>query len=74
MGMFDYVNLTDKCRKCNRRLGNFQSKDGECTLKRLEPSEVKNFYTACDHCHEWHEYRVTPARAFSIERVEKTGD
>jgi phage FluMu protein Com len=60
MGMFDYVNYEAPCIKCGKLLTEFQSKDGECYLKRLEPKDVRRFYTSCDECKTWNEYEVKP--------------
>ena len=63
MGMYDNVNYADNCCKCGEPLKDFQSKDGPCTLSVLQPAEVEEFHTMCDHCRRWHQYtvRVVPA-------------
>lgn len=59
MGMFDYVKYEAKCKNCGTELKDFQSKDHDCLLNMVEPSQVDNFYTKCDKCGTWHEYNVT---------------
>ncbi len=61
MGMFDYVRYEAPCWRCNSTLDSWQSKDGECELKMLMPSDVDNFYTFCRVCGAWNEFdRVRP--------------
>jgi hypothetical protein len=51
MGMFDYVDYKDGvCPKCRASLEGWQSKDGECLLETLLPSQVDDFHTICDSC------------------------
>ena len=57
MGMFDYVKFEMKCPKCGANVDDFQSKDGPCCLLTLEYWEVDRFYSSCDACHAWLEYR-----------------
>jgi len=57
MGMFDYVNYECDCPYCDTKLPDFQSKDAECLLRLIEPSEVENFYTMCDNCGAWVEFQ-----------------
>ena len=57
MGMFDNINYDGKCKKCNDEL-NWQSKDGDCLLRTLEPKDVNNFYSLCDKCGTWNEKEV----------------
>ena len=57
MGMFDWVNYTATC-DCGAALRDFQSKDGVCQMAKLEPHEVRRFYTICDKCKTWVEYEV----------------
>ena len=53
MGMFDYVDIKIRCPKCKGEMEGFQSKDGECFLCNVKPSDVRNFYTSCKHCETW---------------------
>jgi hypothetical protein len=57
MGMYDYIKFKMLCPSCFKPLEDFQSKDGACCLETLEITEVDNFYTSCDHCRAWIEYR-----------------
>lgn len=70
VGMFDYVTVEPQqyCRNCGAELNGWQSKDGNCTLDTIHFSFVNSFYTDCNVCHEWHEYRRK--RAASIEEYE----
>jgi len=54
MGMFDYVVPPEPvlCPKCGNPLGDFQSKDGPCTMATLTIGDVDNFYTSCS-CGRW---------------------
>ena len=66
MGMFDYVTVPQEfraCPKCGAALEEFQSKDGECLLSTLDYRLVGNFYTSCESCQAWVEYRrkIPPA-------------
>ena len=58
MGMYDLVNYKANCKRCGSRLDGFQSKDGECLLEFLNPPEVRRFYTSCDNCDLWHDFKV----------------
>ena len=53
MGMFDDVNYECVCPVCHNKANGFQSKSGECLLDLVEPTEVDNFYTACQTCGCW---------------------
>lgn len=66
MGMFDYIKYKAPCRKCGFILTEWQSKDGECELATLEPSQVETFYGICPQCETWNRYKVIP---LSIEIV-----
>ena len=59
MGMFDQVEVPDDvvCPNCGAELTDWQSKDGPCELKLLQFWEVDNFYTSCDTCNTWVEYK-----------------
>ena len=63
----------DKCIKCNEPILEWQSKDdiggihdvwGGCcerhkkALPLLEKNEVENYYTLCDKCNQWNEYKL----------------
>jgi len=63
MGMFDYVKYKANCRKCGEPLSDFQSTsalDGEDLMRMLKPKDVGNFYTNCDKCDTWNEFKVVP--------------
>ena len=65
MGMFDYVGYVGPCPDCGKRVDDFQSKDGPCTLSMVSPLEVFEFNSACDHCGAWIEYRRKPAESMN---------
>ena len=71
MGMFDYVIGTSvKCPKCSREHTEFQSKDLDCFLDRVDYRKVSKFYTNCD-CGFWIEYHRRDAKDLSdFEMVE----
>lgn len=58
MGLFDYVKYEAPCWNCGKILTKFQSKDADCTLTEVTPSDVKNFYNCCPNCFAWNEYKV----------------
>jgi hypothetical protein len=61
MGMFDWIEYKHDC-ECGEPLEGFQSKDGDCVLATLQPSDVEGFYTACDDCGKWHDFKYIPAK------------
>lgn len=70
MGMFDYVKYEADCFSCGEPLKDFQSKDHKCLLKTVSPKKVKRFYTSCDNCKAWNEFKVkTKIKIKSIERI-----
>lgn len=79
MGMFDYVSFKDNCKRCGAELKDFQTKDTECLLETVHPSETRRFYTSCDKCDLWHEFKIVvkdyqvvcTTRDFDQERKEE---
>ena len=72
MGMFDWVNYPEKpCWKCRTLVSGWQSKDAECNLNTIEPAKVQRFYTSCDSCGAWNEYKVI---AKEVQVEEDHGD
>lgn len=69
MGMYDEVEYETTCHVCGAKVDGFQSKDGECNLDKLQPSQVRNFYSMCPECDEWIEFDVVPSQAIQIIRV-----
>ena len=53
MGMYDTVDFSYTCENCGSPLNEWQTKDGDCVLAGLHPSEAGNFYTMCLCCHAW---------------------
>ncbi len=71
MGMYDTITgVSVKCPKCKEVLSEFQSKDGECLLLRMNFKEVWNFYTNCP-CGAWIEFTLKEHSA-PIESYEMT--
>ena len=72
MGMFDYVRYEAPCKKCGELLQNWQSKDGDCDLKRLQVKDVNTFYDNCKVCGTRNEYKVSKTCVVdSIDLVEE---
>ena len=53
MGMFDWVDYTCPCPKCGNKVEGFQTKDTDCTLSVVEPTDCRNFYAECSNCGIW---------------------
>ena len=62
MGMFDYVNFECVCPVCKSKVDGFQTKDGDCVLDVVEPTEVSNFYSSCGKCGCWIDYTAKPVK------------
>jgi len=60
MGMFNFVKFSTKCPKCGELIIDFQTKDGDLTLRTIEFYEVDNFYSSCDKCGTNVEYTLKP--------------
>jgi len=73
MGMFDYVDYECVCPVCHSKVEGFQSKDHDCTLATLDPCQVSNFYSSCDKCGCWIDFKGKPATNFTrtVEGKEK---
>jgi len=70
MGMFDHVKHSAPCPNCQTIITDWQSKDGPCLLKELEPWQVFIFYTSCPNCKYWVEAMVDA----EVEHVVKRCD
>lgn len=57
MGMFDYVHFEMACPNCGKPLGDFQSKDDYCTMDKIEPDNLSEFYSSCHTCKLWIEFK-----------------
>jgi hypothetical protein len=57
MGMFDWVEFECACPKCGKIVDSFQSKEGPCELFVLKPWQLCNFYSNCEHCGAWVEFK-----------------
>ena len=65
MGMFDYVNYECVCPVCHAKVDGFQSKSGSCTMGKLDPAEVMNFYASCEKCGCWINFTAKKITAFT---------
>lgn len=57
MGTYDYIKYETVCNNCHSKVDNFQSKDGQRKLFRLNPLQVDYFYTHCKKCGCWVEFK-----------------
>ena len=62
MGMFDYVRFECACPKCGANVTDFQTKDGDRVFEILEPQQVNQFYSSCQHCRTWIEFNAEVLR------------
>ena len=72
MGMFAYVNHTAPCQQCGHVLTEFQTKHlDDLFMQTVEAEAVVGgvFYTSCDKCGIWNEWRVVPAQGVRIEKA-----
>jgi len=69
MGMFDYVEYEANCECCGEPLSGFQSKDGDCVLDTIQPSQVDNFYCQCNNCKTWHDFNVNRSCKADAEKA-----
>ena len=67
MGMFDDVVFASCCPCCETPCARFQSKAGPCSLARLTPDDVGNFYALCDTCRAWLEFTREPSGLWRLE-------
>ncbi len=65
MGMFDCVNYECTCPVCHSKVSDFQSKSGDCMMKKVEPTTVDNFYSDCNKCGCWIEFRAKKITNFT---------
>lgn len=70
MGMYDYINYEAPCPKCGEVIKDWQSKDGLCTLEKLEPYQVDNFYTSCRKCGTWIDAEVKKEVKVIVKKLE----
>lgn len=68
MGMYDHVIFKDKCPKCGHEMEDFQTKERDCVMANLTPHQVTIFYTFCEDCGMWFNYRVEPKEGIVIIR------
>ena len=55
--MFDNIEYECDCPTCGQRVTDFQSKDGDCALDNLKPEQVTTWYSSCDKCRTWIEFK-----------------
>ena len=65
MGTFDYVKFECKCPCCGSLLNDFQTKDGFNMMERIDFYPLRRFYTFCDKCGLWVEFRRKPATSIN---------
>lgn len=58
MGMFDIIDYKMNCPVCGNEVTDFQSKDKDCIMSKLQLYKVDNFYTSCVICGTWIELFV----------------
>ena len=58
MGMFDIIDYNMKCPVCGNEVTDFQSKDKDCIMSKLQLYKVDNFYTSCVICGTWIEFNL----------------
>ena len=74
MGMYDYVNYECQCPVCRSGvMRDFQSKDGERMLIRIEPKNISNFYSHCSICGAFVEF-IKQSDGKWLRRVSKRGE
>lgn len=78
MGMFNYINVEIPCPKCGTTVDTFQSKDANCDLTSIDPTQVSNFYGDCPDCGYWIEMEREEQpkrrdRPFNKEEVDNLG-
>lgn len=79
MGMFDEINIETTCPECGAIVDDFQSKDGECAMLKIEANEVHDFYSSCPVCKLYLDAKMIPPTIceFMItasERIVEEGD
>lgn len=73
MGLFDYVEYTAPCWRCGTSLTSWQSKDADCEMTTVRPSDVLCFYTSCQKCGAWNQFdRVFTDRFERNEQAQKS--
>lgn len=70
MGMFDYVDVDVNCPNCGTKIEEFQTKDTDCTLAKVDVIEVDNFYGDCEKCGTWVEFDRKIERKPGLEQFE----
>lgn len=72
MGLYDNVLFEMDCPKCQSKISGFQSKNGPCWLHDIDFRSVDTFYSCCNKCRLWIEYRykVKPALERTIDDYE----
>ena len=73
MGMYDHVKFKMNCPRCNKKMNDFQTKDGSQSLSVLNWWDVSNFYTHCNYCRTWVEFILVdrPNRKLTIKDYKK---
>jgi hypothetical protein len=72
--MFDWIMYQDNCPMCDKPLNGFQSKDGPCDMKMLQPEEVGKFHNRCedDGCDTWINYQVISRNPLKVKVIDES--
>jgi hypothetical protein len=75
MGSYDEVNFSIECPACKKEVNGFQTKDLRGFFETVEYWECDNFYSACDWCATWIEFkRKMPKPKVPIDHYEMTSE
>ena len=57
---YNTVAASHKCsnEECNKRISNWQTKDGDGVGDKLSPEEVTSYSAICSGCNKFNEYRA----------------
>ncbi len=68
---YDWVKFTTECPICKKQVGGFQTKDIFCSLEEVEFWQCDYFYSMCDYCNAWVEFKLKkPRQKLSIKDYE----
>jgi len=69
MGLYDHLRFKIACPTCGEPMEDFQSKDGACCMETLEITDVDNFYSSCDKCRTWVDYKRKEGKKDSYQTL-----
>lgn len=70
MGVYNYVKFKARCRKCGCEINSWQTKDNnkyDLCFFNVPHDEVGEFYTICENCDTWNEYRWVDGKLILID-------